>query len=300
MSYILEAIRKSEQERAGNDHIPDLNTIHHSTLEDSATKNKYGNWLIVLMGITIIVLLTFQLANHLSSTATTAVAAAPAPSTPTSAPRVSTATATPASTRPATTLPVTTNNIDTSAVTTARAPVQAVAEPADFTATNSTFSSAGNDAMPQTQSPKTEAAKTSSRADIQTLYQQQQNQAQLEALQAPATLKNLPTENQVAKLNQALAQRQTEIVPKTDTKQYQSVFELPESITQQIPTLKFGAHIYSETTGSGFTIINGKKYLPGSEISPGLTLLRIKPNQVIMQFRGYEFSMPAMRDWVKR
>ncbi len=295
MSYILEAIRKSEQERASTDQVPDLNSVHHSNnIDDTAPSNPYSLWLFAGMAITIIVLLALLLTRYFNSEPT-AVAAARQHTTD------------PATSATSQTLPKAEVMPSQAAAPTANTQTQlqnkSVADNTTETASIAQVAPSPVNNKPtidQASTKQSAVAAQPERTDIQTLYQQQKNQAQIDTLKAPMTLKNLPTENQVAKLNEALAQRQTVAEPKPQTRQYQSVFELPEAITQQIPSLKFGAHIYSETTDSGFTIINGRKYLPGSEISPGLTLLRIQPSQVILKFRGYEFSMPAMRDWVKR
>lgn len=292
MSYILEAIRKSEQERQDTDHVPDLNAVHESWASEAAPQKTYWLWLVLAMAAVIVILLALQFRSGLTGEPHAQTAVQPTTVTSAPAPAQTAPTTTVPAAKPAEPLPMPAT-MSTAMPATTPASLAAV-QPGD---TNTASQQAP---MNTTDTPAVNTDPV--RNDIQALYRQQQNQTQLDTLNAPATLKNLPQSHQIDELNRVLAQRDTApqaAAPQPAAKAYPSVYEIPESVSQQIPSLKFGAHIYSETTDSGFTIINGRKYLPVSEISPGLELIGIKPNNVILRFRGYEFSVPAMRDWVK-
>ncbi len=277
MSYILEAIRKSEQERQEHNHVPDLNTVHNSAR--SETGRSINPWLIVVavMGLIIVVLIALQL-NALRDTAQTATLAEPGPvATPIAPPVQQAVTPTPQAAPQLVAQP------------TPQAQQRVQLPPPPVTAQASTGTNPVAQATPSGEP----------RDDIAKLYQKQTNSEQLAQLDAPDTLKNLPSDDKINALNRLLAERSTKPKVVEPPKAYSSIYDLPESIQQQIPTLKFGAHIYSETTNTGFSIINGRKQLPGSEIMPGLRVIQIQPSKVILGYQGYEFSVPAMRDWIR-
>jgi len=75
-----------------------------------------------------------------------------------------------------------------------------------------------------------------------------------------------------------------------------SLAELPESIKQQLPKLHFSLHIYA-SDGQSWVRANGVDSHQGDSIAAGVTLVKIEPQQVILQFHQQQFSMPALTNW---
>ncbi|MCC2616638.1 general secretion pathway protein GspB [Aestuariibacter halophilus] len=75
------------------------------------------------------------------------------------------------------------------------------------------------------------------------------------------------------------------------------VHELPAQVLTQLPSMAFTAHMYASDADDRWVRINGKRYHEGEMIERELQLLRIEPQEVILAFRGQEFSMAALTDW---
>lgn len=73
--------------------------------------------------------------------------------------------------------------------------------------------------------------------------------------------------------------------------------ELAPALQQRIPTIEFGAHVYAGRTGNGFVILNGKKRYAGDPVAPGLTVERVTEDGVILDLGGTRFKLESMRSW---
>jgi len=82
-----------------------------------------------------------------------------------------------------------------------------------------------------------------------------------------------------------------------DRSEIPSVFTLERSRQQSIPSIAYGAHIYASDNKSGFVILNGAKRQAGERMSNGVYVESVNENSVILSFKGVVFSLPAMKDW---
>lgn len=64
---------------------------------------------------------------------------------------------------------------------------------------------------------------------------------------------------------------------------------LPSSVQQEIPRRKISVHVYSETASSRFIIINSKKLGEGGQTQDGLKVDEIRPDGAILSYRGRRF-----------
>ncbi len=71
----------------------------------------------------------------------------------------------------------------------------------------------------------------------------------------------------------------------------------PQALQDSIPPLNFSQHNYSSDQAKRWVKVNGHEAVEGDEIAPGLTLLRIEPQQVVMEKSGQQFSLPALSEW---
>ena len=65
--------------------------------------------------------------------------------------------------------------------------------------------------------------------------------------------------------------------------------ELPDNIRRDIPPLTIGGYIYSGNKEDRSVIINGRLLHEGEEAAPGLTLEKMMPNGMVLNFRGHRY-----------
>jgi general secretion pathway protein B len=75
----------------------------------------------------------------------------------------------------------------------------------------------------------------------------------------------------------------------------QRITELPVFVQQQIPALTFSSHLYSDDFR--MVNINGRMMREGETIAPGLTLLEITEDGVILSFGEYQLQMSILQNW---
>lgn len=72
--------------------------------------------------------------------------------------------------------------------------------------------------------------------------------------------------------------------------------DMPERMQDQLPTLQFEQHIFA-SDGEGWVKVNGRDRYEGDTITTGVLLIKIQPQEVILEFRDRVFSMPALSSW---
>ncbi|MGL5812956.1 MAG: GspB family T2SS assembly factor variant ExeB [Aeromonas sp.] len=72
---------------------------------------------------------------------------------------------------------------------------------------------------------------------------------------------------------------------------------LPAAIKQQVPPLTYGAHNYSSDPAKRAVVLNGRELREGSEIAPGVTLIAIAQDDIVLQVGGQHASLKALQDW---
>ncbi|TQV65991.1 hypothetical protein FKG94_27755 [Exilibacterium tricleocarpae] len=76
--------------------------------------------------------------------------------------------------------------------------------------------------------------------------------------------------------------------------------DLPWSFRGQVPDIDYSAHVYSENGGTGFVILNGSMRYEGNNVGGGLTVREILPAGVVLEYRGRQFRLDAMKSWRQR
>ena len=64
---------------------------------------------------------------------------------------------------------------------------------------------------------------------------------------------------------------------------------LPSSVQQEIPRHRISVHVYSETASSRFVILNSKKLGEGGQTKDGLKVDEIRPDGAILNYQGRRF-----------
>ena len=69
-----------------------------------------------------------------------------------------------------------------------------------------------------------------------------------------------------------------------------SMAELPVAIQQELPSMSVSVHAYSGKPAERLVDINGHLLREGEDVAPGLRLEQITPEGMILSYKGYTFS----------
>lgn len=72
--------------------------------------------------------------------------------------------------------------------------------------------------------------------------------------------------------------------------------QMSQKLQKALPSLQFEQHIYS-SDGQGWVTVNGRDRYEGDYINNDLRVDKILPQQVILSFKGEQFSLPALTNW---
>jgi general secretion pathway protein B len=67
--------------------------------------------------------------------------------------------------------------------------------------------------------------------------------------------------------------------------------ELPEEVRRELPTLALGGSIYSKSAANRMLVINGQVFHEGDELAPSLVLEQIKLKAAVLRFKSYRYEM---------
>jgi general secretion pathway protein B len=98
-------------------------------------------------------------------------------------------------------------------------------------------------------------------------------------------LNNTPLQEEMAAPQ---AQAETQAMP---------LSALPPALLQQVPPLTYGAHNYSSDPAKRAVVLNGRELREGSEVAPGVALIAIAQDYIILQVGNQHASLKALQDW---
>jgi general secretion pathway protein B len=75
------------------------------------------------------------------------------------------------------------------------------------------------------------------------------------------------------------------------------IAELPDSVKRELPAISFDGHVFSTEESQRSVMINGKKMREGQEVSNELLLDEITVEGAVFRYRGYRFQLGALQDW---
>lgn len=78
------------------------------------------------------------------------------------------------------------------------------------------------------------------------------------------------------------------------------ISELAPQLQQQIPDLRFEAHVYATQRQQRWVKVNGKSLQEGQWVTADVRLKEITPQFVLLEMGTEIFSMPALTDWLQR
>ena len=73
--------------------------------------------------------------------------------------------------------------------------------------------------------------------------------------------------------------------------------EMPESVKQVIPDMRFAGHVYSSNPAQRSVIINGSAMAEGDLIMNGLSIDQITDKGVIFDYQAQRFRIDILQDW---
>ncbi|UTA47762.1 general secretion pathway protein GspB [Simiduia sp. 21SJ11W-1] len=262
MSYILDALNKSEQERREQQQVPSLHAIHQP--EKRTTARPHTLWL--LLGA--IALCAAILAASWWLLGERPGKPAKQPASP----------------------QVTQENTLAAAIQASITQPEQAPQPLQATSEQEALPAALQSTPPQNtrpQRPKTapELQPQANSDAVVSLYTNPQVEPKTSPKAEPRTVNNLPPAV-ASQAQAALAVQQ--VLP---------ISALPIATQQRLPEMYYSAHIYSNEEGKGFAIINDRSRYKGDVIGPGLFVQEVREEGVVLNFEGQAFLLNALTDW---
>lgn len=76
------------------------------------------------------------------------------------------------------------------------------------------------------------------------------------------------------------------------------LYDLPESVRDDLPTVKFSGHLYSSDPASSVVFLdNQRPVMQGQQIVDEVFLNEITPDGVVVEFRGYLIQVGVLQNW---
>lgn len=71
-----------------------------------------------------------------------------------------------------------------------------------------------------------------------------------------------------------------------------SVWDLPYATRKDLPDLTLTMHVYAGDPHERFVVIKGERHVEGDDLGDGLTLREIRPDGMVLEFKGTRFVYP--------
>ncbi len=72
----------------------------------------------------------------------------------------------------------------------------------------------------------------------------------------------------------------------------QSVWDLPFATRKDLPEIQLTMHLYSPDTRERFVVVKGERHMEGDDLGDGLVLKEIRPDGMVLEFKGQKFLYP--------
>jgi len=257
MSYILDALKKSEQERQrGN--VPDIKAVHNSSAKTVAESSR--SWWIYLFVLVLLVNAAIFAVVYLDGTS-----------------------------EETTTQTMQDSNLAALAskgkADNAMAPVVETVQPQSSVVTT-----------PVDQTPPSPASETTTQQTPKQSQKQPRVIFSNEPLDMSNDIPDMQaakSDTPTVKEDETLSVEQGDV----PVEEAVLIAELPVSVRQKIPNIEFAGHVYSTAVERRSVMINGKKMREGDVVGSGLVLLAITPEGAEFEYEGYRFKLSALQDW---
>jgi len=71
-----------------------------------------------------------------------------------------------------------------------------------------------------------------------------------------------------------------------------SIWELPYSTRKDLPPISLTMHVYASAPADRFIVIKGERHVEGDDLGDGLKLREIRPEGIVLDFKGQRFVFP--------
>ncbi|WP_351123901.1 general secretion pathway protein GspB [Shewanella sp. T24-MNA-CIBAN-0130] len=95
-------------------------------------------------------------------------------------------------------------------------------------------------------------------------------------------------------VNQPVTQEELDPIPRPSNQQIPKYGDLPASIQLQVPEFNINAHVYSSEPNNRWLNVDGVELQQGDMISNKLTIIEIRPRDIVLEISGEQFRVPAI------
>lgn len=83
--------------------------------------------------------------------------------------------------------------------------------------------------------------------------------------------------------------------PNWDAQSLATLSALPVELQRNLPKLNLDVHVYSQTAGKRFVLINANRYQEGEQLNEGPRLEAITADGAVLSYQGQRFLLPVYR-----
>jgi general secretion pathway protein B len=94
--------------------------------------------------------------------------------------------------------------------------------------------------------------------------------------------------------NKSVTKASLDPIPKVSSHDYPKYGELPTQLQLQVPEFSVVAHVYSSVATNRWLNVDGVELQEGDKIQDKLTLVEIRPRDIILEIEGTQFKVPAI------
>ncbi|WP_445946646.1 general secretion pathway protein GspB [Shewanella sp.] len=131
---------------------------------------------------------------------------------------------------------------------------------------------------------------------------QSQKNSQIEAIKREAEKDNLMAAFATAlkdveyekSANQNITPEAVDPIAQTQTQDYPKFGQLPVNLQLQVPEFSVVAHVYSSVASNRWLNVDGVELQEGDKIQDKLTLIEIRPRDIVLDIQGTKFKVPAI------
>ena len=76
------------------------------------------------------------------------------------------------------------------------------------------------------------------------------------------------------------------------------IADLSQPVKDQIPSIFYSAHKWASVPSERSVVLNGQERRAGQQVKPGLRLVEILEDSIVLDFRGTEFRLRSLNSWV--
>lgn len=94
--------------------------------------------------------------------------------------------------------------------------------------------------------------------------------------------------------NQQVTEAKLDPIPRPNNQQIPSYGDLPASVQLQVPEFNVVAHVYATEPSNRWLNVDGIELQQGDMIKNKLTIIEIRPRDIVLDIQGQQFRVPAI------